>query len=270
MPRGLFVNKAVAAGKFAYGFAKYHQLSDYATDLGLTIGGDNSAGSDVRFFSSLLGSSLVGSSLVESDAAAACFASGTYVSTARGSVAVETLSTEDRVITASGERRPVRWLGHRSIDCRRHPRVADVWPIRIAAHAFSENRPARDLYVSPGHAICVDVGGEVLIPAGALVNGTSIRQVEVDEVTYWHVELESHDIILAENQPAESYLDSGNRGFFREAGVIDIVAGPDAAAEARSRADFCRPFHIAGPIVDAVRARIGSRTARVRRACEAA
>ena len=45
----------------------------------------------------------------------------------------------------------------------------------------------------------------------ALVNGTTITQVEVDEVTYWHVELDSHDVILAEGPPAESYLEMGNR-----------------------------------------------------------
>ena len=69
------------------------------------------------------------------------------------------------------------------------------------------------------HAICVDILGKVLIPAGVLIDGTSVRQLEVDVVTYWHVELDSHDILLAENLPCESYLDLGNRGFFKEAAV---------------------------------------------------
>ena len=54
----------------------------------------------------------------------------------------------------------------------------------------------------------------VLVPAGALVDGRGIVQLEVERVTYWHVELDGHDILLAENLPAESYLAMGNRGFF--------------------------------------------------------
>lgn len=150
---------------------------------------------------------------------AVCFASGTCIRTADGNVAVENLAIGDVVVTASGAQRPIRWLGHRTIDCRRHPRTVDVLPILISAHAFGTNRPVRDLFVSPGHSICVDVLGEILIPANALVNGSTIRQVEVNEVTYWHVEIDRHDILLAENLPAESYVDCGNRSFFAEAEV---------------------------------------------------
>ncbi len=132
-------------------------------------------------------------------------------------------------------------------------------PVRIAAHALGPNRPARDLFVSPGHAICVDVLGEVLIPASALVNGSTIQQVAVDEVTYWHVELDSHDIILAENLPAESYLDMGNRSFFREADVINLAAGPEADPALRTHADFCHPFHGTGPLVEVVRTQLAKR-----------
>ena len=186
-----------------------------------------------------------------------CFASGTAIRTVRGDVAVEALAVGDQAITALGASRPITWVGHRTINCRRHPRDAAVLPIRIAAHAFGLNRPARDLFVSPGHAICVDIFGEVLIPAGTLVNGSTIQQVEVDEVTYWHVELDSHDIVLAENLPCESYLEMGNRGFFREAAVIDFAAGPDLVSTSpRTHADFCRPFHANGPVVEAAQARL--------------
>ena len=92
--------------------------------------------------------------------AATCYAAGTHIATARGDVAVEALVVGDRVVTTSGVRRAVRWLGHRDVDCRRHPCRAAVLPIRIAAHAFGENRPSRDLVVSPGHSICVDLMGE--------------------------------------------------------------------------------------------------------------
>ncbi|SFK39818.1 Hint domain-containing protein [Methylorubrum salsuginis] len=186
---------------------------------------------------------------------APCFASGTTIRTVRGDVTVEALQIGDRVVTASGEERPIRWIGHTKVACRHAVDRARLLPVRIAAHAFGEGRPARDLLVSPGHAICVDLLGEVLIPAIRLVNGTTVAQVEVAEVTYWHVELESHDILLAEGLPAESYLDMGNRAFFE---VASIGLGPDAPA-GRTTADFCRPFHEDGALVEAVRARLQAR-----------
>lgn len=183
---------------------------------------------------------------------APCYVTGTRILTTRGEVAVEDLAVGDLAVTVSGAQRPIRWIGHRTLQCRGR---ADLLPVRIAAGAFGEGRPARDLMVSPGHAICVDVLGEVLIPAIRLVNGTTIAQVEVAEVTYWHVELESHDILLAEGLPAESYLEMGNRGFFEGPG---FGLGPDAP-EGRTTDDFCRPFHEEGRLVEAVRTRLQAR-----------
>ncbi len=188
---------------------------------------------------------------------AVCFASGTRIRTLRGDVAVEALAVGDLVITASGAPRSIRWLGHRTIDCRRHPRPAEVLPVRIAAHAFAPSKPARDLVVSPGHSLCVDALGEMLMPASALINGTTIAQIEVERVTYWHVELDAHEIVLAENLPAESYLEMGNRAFFAEAGTVALGAIPDAPV--RTHADFCRPYLASGPLVEAVRGRLAAR-----------
>ena len=193
---------------------------------------------------------------------ATCFASGTLIRTTQGNVPVEDLVAGDVAVTASGRQRSIKWLGHRTIDCRNHPRPHGVMPIRFYAHALGPNRPSRDLFVSPGHAICVDVLSEVLIPAALLVNGSTIVQVEVDKITYWHVELDNHDIILAENMPAESYMDMGNRSFFAESVVVNIDASPDAPVA--THADFCRPFVDGGPLLDAVKARLDKRAGELR------
>ena len=191
-----------------------------------------------------------------------CFASGTRIKTTRGEIPVEMLETGESVICSSGAVRPIVWIGQRTIDCARHPRLNEVLPVRVATHAFGENRPTRDLLLSPGHALCIDVVGEVLIPASSLINGTTITQEVVDTVTYWHVELEGgHDILLAENLPAESYLDMGNRDFFAEGEVVVLDASPDAAPS--THADFCRPFHAAGPVVDFIRERLAAQASRL-------
>ncbi len=187
---------------------------------------------------------------------AVCYASGTLIRTVRGDIAVEHLAIGDLVVVASGERRPIKWIGHRTLDPRRHPRSSEVMPVRIAAQALGENKPARDLWVSPGHAICLDMLGEVLIPASSLINGSTIRQMDVDTVTYWHVELDSHDVLLAENLPAESYFEWNNRSFFVESGIVKFDAVPDGKPD---HADFCRPFHADGVLVEVARSQISAR-----------
>ena len=195
--------------------------------------------------------------------AAACFTSGTLIRTIRGDVAVEDLVVGDLTVTTSGEHRAIRWIGSRRLVIHLATDPAIVMPVRIRAGALGDDRPTRDLLVSPGHAICLDILGEVLIPAYALVNGTTITQQDVDTVTYWHVELDSHDILIAEGQPAESYLEMGNRGFFATSDVIALDATPDADTATRTFADFCRPYVADGAVLDAVRAQVQARAERL-------
>ena len=86
----------------------------------------------------------------------ACFAAGTRIRMPDGEMAVEALREGDVVVTASGEERPVRWIGHRAVDVAHHPRPEDVSPVRIAPHAFGEGLPHAALFLSPDHAIFVD------------------------------------------------------------------------------------------------------------------
>ncbi|GJD53650.1 hypothetical protein OPKNFCMD_6427 [Methylobacterium crusticola] len=187
-----------------------------------------------------------------------CFVTGTRIRTARGEVAVEHLAVGDRVVTASGAERPVRWIGHRRVDCARHPEPRAVWPVRVRAGAFGEGLPARDLWLSPDHAVCVSVLDEVLIPVKHLMNDATVAQVPVDEVGYWHVELDGHEILLAEGLPSESFLDTGVRAAFAN-GAEHAVLHPDFAP--RAHGDFCRPLIQEGAIVRAVRARLAARAA---------
>lgn len=248
---GGILGKAAAVGLLAAAADQYHPLVTYAQDLGLLLyPEDYSAGSDAGFFGSATSAEVASAA-----GAVNCYAEGTLIRTPRGDVAIERLAVGDEVVTASGARRPIRWLGHRRIDCARHPRPDEVRPVRIAAHAFGADKPARDLVVSPGHAIAVDVLGAALVPAGALVDGASVTRDACGAVTYWHLELEAHDIVLAENLPAESFLAFGATGFFARDGIVALDAQPDAAVV---HARFCRPFHGEGPVVEAVRARLAA------------
>ena len=123
--------------------------------------------------------------------------------------------------------------------------------MRILAGAFGPGRPARDLRVSPGHALYVD---GVLIQAERLVNGATIRrEQDCETVVYWHVELDRHDVLMAEGLPAESYLDTGNRTAFVGGGDF-VQLHPDFAP--RHWAETCAPMVQDGPLLGAVKARL--------------
>jgi hypothetical protein len=114
--------------------------------------------------------------------------------------------------------------------------------------------PERDLWLSPDHAVFVN---GVLIPVKLLINRTSIAQVRRDEVTYFHVEVQRHDVLLAEGLTVESYLDTGDRGRFANGGPVTTLH-PDFSARAWEMSG-CAELVQSGPVLDAVRQRLAER-----------
>jgi hypothetical protein len=141
-----------------------------------------------------------------------CFMAGTGVRTPAGDVAVETLKTGDLVTLSDGRVAPVSWLGRQTVSTRFADPLRSL-PVRIKANALGEDLPQRDMLISPDHALLVD---GILVQAGALVNGVSIvRETQVPVVfTYYHVEVADHSLILAENVPAETFVDNVDRMAF--------------------------------------------------------
>jgi hypothetical protein len=181
-----------------------------------------------------------------------CFAAGTRIATPDGDIAVEALREGELVRLHDGGAAPVKWIGHRRIDCGRHPAPEQVWPVRVTANAFGPGLPRRDLFLSPDHAA---FAAGVLIPVKHLLNGTSIAQIAVAELHYFHVELPSHDVLLAEGLPVESYLDSGDRAKFSGGNVTALH--PNFAARAWEMKG-CAELVSRGERLDAVRASIAT------------
>jgi len=190
-----------------------------------------------------------------------CFARDTRILTPRGEVAVQDLVEGEPIATHTGEPRPLKWLGFRHLDLTRHRHPDHVAPVRISRDAIAAGQPRRDLYVSPDHCLFLD---DKLIPAKLLINDTTIRQErDATAVTYYHVELDRHAVLLAEGLPVESYLDTGNRAFFANAGLA-LVLHPEFQVNAALRqwaTDACAPLTVSPQEVEPVWRRLAARAA---------
>lgn len=163
----------------------------------------------------------------------ACLMRGTKVLTPSGDAAIETLSIGDMVTTIDGVARPIKWIGRRGYSRSFVEASARIAPVLIAAGAFGPNVPASDLYVSPDHAVCVD---HVLVPAGLLVNGTTIRQVtDFDAVEYFHLEFEAPEVIFTNGAPTESYVNHDNRRMFQNYAEYAELYGEETTSGERRR-----------------------------------
>ena len=229
-----------------------------ASRSGSTMTVSLSEGGPLRFnLAGAVSASLIsaGSDVLVASATTPCFRAGTLIATPVGDVAVEKLRTGDAVVAARGGNERVVWIGRRLVDCRHHPDPKQIWPVCVTAGAFGPNQPRRDLWLSPDHAVYRE---GVLIPIKYLINGSSIAQVSLNEVTYYHVELRRHDVLLAEGLPVESYLDTGDRSnFTNDDAVVRFFpdfSGPSPDATTVWEALGCARLVVCGPELEAVRA----------------
>jgi Hint domain len=134
-----------------------------------------------------------------------CFLKGTKISTPSGDRLVQDLRIGDEVQTLAG-RKTIKWIAYNKFTKEEGRAWQDgVMPIRVAPFAINEHSPYRDLYLSPGHCVFFN---EALFPVKYLVNETSIAQgtpSEMSTLEYYHVELDTHEVIYAEGALVESY-----------------------------------------------------------------
>jgi hypothetical protein len=141
----------------------------------------------------------------------ACFTYGTMIDTADGARLIEELSEGDLVATLDHGSQVVRWIGTRhisQIDMMANPALR---PVLFDEGTIGNTRP---LLVSPQHRILLSdwraqvFFGEdqVLVPAKAMVNGTTIRQtMPAEGVTYCHLLFDQHEILVTEGALTESF-----------------------------------------------------------------
>ncbi|HEY0911501.1 MAG TPA: Hint domain-containing protein, partial [Bradyrhizobium sp.] len=223
---------ASKALSLASGDAGYQQVADsYVQNLAATLSQDDLTAADN----------------------VACYCRGTLIETGRGETLVERLAIGDRVVTASGTLRPIKWIGTRSYGGRFILGRTDILPICFKAGSLGDDVPKRDLWISPHHAMYLH---GVLIEARDLVNGVSIVQADrVEKVEYFHIELDSHDVILVEGALSETFVDDDSRGMFHNAHEYGALY-PDTE---RVAARYCAKRCAEGYEVEAARRRLSLR-----------
>jgi len=156
-----------------------------------------------------------------------CFLAGTRILTPGGEVPVEKLTIGDHVSTLNGPH-PVKWIGRRSFkkaaSSSWHKSIAPIWVARFSLH---DQYPHRDLYLSPRHSLFVD---GFLIPVERLVNDRSVMQARIDDreiIEYFHIELETHEVIFAEGAPAETLLVAEDREVFANFAEYERLYGSE-------------------------------------------
>ncbi len=168
-----------------------------------------------------------------------CFCAGTSIATPQGDVPIERIGMGDLILTHTGAARAVLWVGTGRVLATRGRRGAAT-PVIVRKGAIAPNVPNRDLRVTKAHSLYFD---GVLVPVEFLVNHRTILWDDhAQEVTLYHIELETHDVLVADGAPAESYRDDGNRWLFQNGNT-----GWDGPPKPP-----CAEVLTGGPIVDAI------------------
>ena len=149
---------------------------------------------------------------------AVCFTSGTQIETDEGSVKIEELSAGDLVKTVDNGYLPVQWISSTKIGIADQVNDPSIRPILIRKGALGPNTPCRDTRVSPQHRVLYSGWKaelffgelEVLIPAKALVQiGLAEIDISLKPVTYIHVLLEHHEVLIGDGLESESLMPHG-------------------------------------------------------------
>lgn len=125
-----------------------------------------------------------------------CFRRGTLILTPEGELPIELLNPGDFVSLYSGGRRRIKGITR---DFTYEPLVC------FRPHSLDINllTPRRALYVTKAHEIYFPEA-DAFVLARDLVNGNTIEEVYLGPVEVFHLDLGSHEVIVAEGAPLES------------------------------------------------------------------
>jgi hypothetical protein len=182
----------------------------------------------------------------------ACFMRGTHILTPHGEIPIEQLKPGQLVVTATGQMQPIRAVGRRVVAWDPDLESHLIAPVRIRATSFTRMIPHRDLLVSPLQSVLVD---GTLIPVRALINGRNIlRDPMPPKPEYFHIALDTQDLVLAEGLPLEAACISEHQ--LRRAHQPGTALPLADATPADHAGHGHLPQVLNGPAVEATRAKL--------------
>jgi Ca2+-binding RTX toxin-like protein len=181
-----------------------------------------------------------------------CFVEGAQIKTANGEVAVEDLKVGDLVQTLDHGLQELRWVGHRHLDAHELAEDDNLRPIRICKTVIGAENGVLDLVVSPQHRILIASkvaermfdSTEVLVAAKHLlaIEGVDIAY-DLEEVTYFHILFDHHEIVYAGGTPSESlYLGHQVQLSLTSDGWEEIMVLFPEVASPKFMPTSCRPI----------------------------
>lgn len=138
-----------------------------------------------------------------------CFSQQTRIAVPGGRRAAGRLAPGDMVLTRDRGAQPLRWVGRRTLRA-----LGTDAPVVFAPGAIGNDA---ELVLSPLHRVLLRGARaelmfgtrEVLVPARALLNDSTIRRRPGGVITYVHLLFDRHEILLAEGAEAESLHPGG-------------------------------------------------------------
>ncbi len=136
-----------------------------------------------------------------------CFTPGTLIATERGWRPVERLRRGDRLVTRDNGLRRIAWAGRRDVGFEDLKATPELAPVLVRKDAFGDGMPSRDMLVSPNHRFLATAenGEETLVAVRHLTHRPGVGGVRTLGVSYLHVLLAAHEVILANGLWTESF-----------------------------------------------------------------
>lgn len=186
----------------------------------------------------------------EEQTSCSCIVGGTLIDTPKGPIPIDELQAGDEVITRKGGTSRIHWIGETEFNASDMAARPETRPVQVPQGALGDGMPCADLLVSqrmhlhlnrslPHQPFGPDAGP---ICAEALVHMGLARQLGgLRSVTYFHILLDTHDMVLANGQWVET-LHPGPRGL----GSLDAQHQNDLMDIFPDLFQHCRPSFSCG------------------------
>lgn len=131
---------------------------------------------------------------------------GVFVATSEGEKPVGDLQVGDEILTRDHGLRPLRWIGHASLDWAALRRRPHLRPVVIRKGALGQGLPEADLMLPAHHRLVTTQGRhQVLLNVRTLVGARGVYEADALGVRYSHLLFDQTEIVLRNGVWVEAF-----------------------------------------------------------------